>query len=113
MHVLVSHLQKPISVFCPNLFVHFWGIQLFKESKIVHFIGFNFPKLPFNNLKLHKSEKVDMSHQFNSEGAKGKVNTLIYDFSKWMNILGHQEKRENGQIYWDRGCVIQVDESKS
>ena len=62
---------------------------------IPHFKSFNFFKLPFNNLRLPKSEKVILSHQLKIERAKGKVyNILVFDLSKWTNILRHIKREK-------------------
>ena len=74
----LMHLLPPSKLVCP-----FWGIKLFKESKMWSFKHFNFPKLPFNNLKLPKKWKVNVSHQFKSVGVKEEVyHTLAVDFWK-------------------------------
>ena len=68
----------------PNLFANFGESNFFKESKmLLPFQSSNLPKSSFNNLKAPKSGKVDVSHQFKSEGSKGEVdNILVVDFSK-------------------------------
>ena len=60
---------------------------------MVHFKSFNFPKLLIDNLKLHETRKVKMSHQFKSEMAKGEVyKVLVVDFLKW--TIGTSKNRK-------------------
>ena len=46
-------------------------------------------------MKLPKNVKVDVSHQFKSEKAKGEVYViLVIDFTKWTNILRHPKRKK-------------------
>ena len=66
---------------------------------MLHFRNFNFPKLLVDNLKLPKTRKVKMSHQFKSEMAKGEVyKVLVVAFLKWTIVTSKNGKvdKQNG-----------------
>ena len=66
---------------------------------MVHFKSFNFPKLLIDNLKLPKTRKVKISHQFKSKMAKGEVyKVLVVAFLKWTIVTSKNGKvdKQNG-----------------
>ena len=53
-------------------------------------------------MKLLKSKKVDMSHQFKSEGMEWEVyNIMVIDFLKWKNVLGRPKSEKwTNKLEW-------------